>query len=468
MNVATARTAESLPGPKGLPIIGNAHQVRPERLHLQMEAWAREFGSPFRLNMMGDPIIVSDDVAAFQQILRQRPHDWQRSTPVRLAAQEMGFDGLFTAEGEEWLPQRKLIMQALNHTHLPEFFPLLQRVTERLYRRFERASATGEIVDMTDELMRYTVDVTSALAFGEDPNTIDQSGDRIQQHMALIFPALLRRIMTPIHWWRWLPSPGERRLQRALKAVHGHVDALIARGREQLRQREPGRPRHLLEAMLMQAQSGESLLDDRRIRANVLTLLLAGEDTTANSLSWCMPFLAENTDAQEALAQESRAALGDSLVCPSIAQLERLDLCEATVQESMRLRPTIGIFMMTPTSDQVVGDVLVRKGERICMIHRPALQSAQYFDNPAQFRPQRWLREARDGVHDKRAFLQFGTGPRICPGRHLAMVEVRMVLSMLLAHFRVELTIPSADLEEVLAFTVTPKRMPVRLHRRSQ
>lgn len=463
---ATPRTAESLPGPKGLPILGNLLQVVPARLHLQMEAWAREFGSPFHLDMMGRPIIVSDDVAAFQQIMRQRPHDWQRSTPVRLAAQEMGFDGLFTAEGDEWLPQRKLIMQALNHTNLPAFFPMLQQVTERLYRRFERAAAANETFDMTDELMRYTVDVTSALAFGEDPNTIEQSGDRIQQHMALIFPALLRRIMAPIHWWRWLPSPSERRLKGALAAVHAHVDALIARGREQLRQRQPGKPRHLLEAMLMQAQSGESALDDQRIRANVLTLLLAGEDTTANSLSWCMPFLAEHPEAQDALAAEARSALGEASVCPSIAQLDQLELCEAAIHESMRLRPTIGIFMMMPTSDQVVGDVLVRKGERICLIHRPALQSAKNFDQPLQFRPQRWLRDSREGVHDKRAFLQFGTGPRICPGRHLAMVEVRMVLSMLLAHFRVELTIPGAELEEVLAFTVTPKRMPVRLHRR--
>src|SRR4029453_10193589 len=137
------------------------------------------------------------DPELLQTALRERPERYRRYSPIEAVISEMGANGLFSVEGEAWRPQRRLIMQALASTHFRAFFPALQAITERLYKHWRRAAAAGEVTDMTHDLVRYTVDVTTALAFGEDPNTIDRSGNAIQDHLAQIFPILWARINAP-------------------------------------------------------------------------------------------------------------------------------------------------------------------------------------------------------------------------------------------------------------------------------
>jgi len=108
------RALRDLPSPSGLPILGHLTRLDPLRAHTQFEQWARELGTPYRIHMAGMPIVIWDDVEVFQQILRERPQRWRRGGRIRPVAREMGFDGVFAAEGDDWAPQRRLVMQALN------------------------------------------------------------------------------------------------------------------------------------------------------------------------------------------------------------------------------------------------------------------------------------------------------------------------------------------------------------------
>jgi cytochrome P450 len=464
---ATPRRVADLPAPKGIPLFGNALQIEPLRFHRQLERWARELGTPFRLQLGREPIVVWTDAELFQQVMRERPHRFGRGQRIGEVFGEMGVLGLFAAEGAAWLPQRRMVMQALNATHFRGFFGTLQSITERLHRRWLRAAEQDATVDMVQELMRYTVDVTSALAFGEDPNTLEQHGDRIQTQLGVIFPMMMKRLVAPLPYWRWFKLPADRRLDQALDAVHGYVRELIARSRRRMQADPSPAPRNLLEAMLAERDRPDSDLSDADVAANVLTLLLAGEDTTANSLAWTMPFVAADAALQDRLHREAAAVLGAHRVCPRFEDLRALELFEAAVNESQRLHPVVGLISFSPNEDCVVGGVALPRGLRNFFVHRPAMLDARHFADPERFDPDRWLR-GHDGstAHEPRAFLQFGAGPRVCPGRHLAGVEMRLVLSMLMRHFRIELACDPASIEEVTAFTVTPSRMPVRLTRR--
>jgi cytochrome P450 len=465
---AAPRRVADLPSPKGLPWIGNALQIEPLRFHLQLERWAAQLGTPYRVQLGREPLVVWNDVELFHQVLRERPHAFSRGEVIGKVFGEMGILGLFAAEGPAWAPQRRMVMQALNATHFRAFFPKMQEITQRLYRRWVRAADRGETLDMTHELMRYTVDVTSALAFGADPNTLEQDGDRIQQHLGYIFPMAMKRLLAPLPYWRWFKLPQDRRLDRALAAVHAYVRDLIARSRERMRAEPAQAPRNLLEAMLVERDRPGSDLDDDTVAANVLTLLLAGEDTTANSLAWTMPFLAADAALQQRLHEAAVEAFADSAVCKTHEDLRSLDLFEAVVNEAQRLHPVAGLNTFSPLEDCVVGGVELPRGIRNFGLHRPAMLDARYFADPERFEPERWLRgHERECAHEPRAFLQFGAGPRVCPGRHLAAVEMRLVLSMLMRHFRVELTVDASSIEEVSAFAVTPSCMPVRLHHRA-
>lgn len=449
-----------LPSPPGWPVLGQLPGFDALRSHLAFEQWARELGTPYRLQLgPGYRVMVFDDAELAQQLSRERPHGFSRGGRIQPVAAEMGFNGLFSVEGEAWQAQRRLIMQSLNATHFKGWFGTLAGITQRLHARWQRAAAAGEVLEMTDELKRYTVDVTSALAFGRDPNTVDGAqGDRVQRHLALLFPAFMKRVMTPFSYWKWLRLPQDRRVDRALQAVHAHARVCIAEARAQLSTADPAAPRHALEAMLQHQQALG--LTDADVVANVITLLLAGEDTTAHSLAWTLLYLAADKPLQQRWRERARAVMGAAPVCPRHEAVHALAGFEHLAFEALRLRPVVPFNGYETLRDTTVAGIAVPGRTKLFFINRPSLTDPARYPEPQRYDPERW---AREGGHDPRAFLQFGAGPRVCPGRHLATVEMRLVLSMLLARFEVELACDPAQIEEINAFTMMPSRMPVRL-----
>ncbi|CAD6533469.1 hypothetical protein LMG27952_02756 [Paraburkholderia hiiakae] len=463
------RQVRDLPCPRGLPLLGNLHQLDAPKLHRVLERWAQELGTPYRFQICGMPVTVWSDAELSQSVMRERPHRYRRYASLEPVLAEIGCNGVFSAEGAAWEPQRRLVMQALSVPHIRGFYPTLQTITARLYDRWQRAAERGDVVEMTDDLKRYTVDVTSALAFGEDPRTLVQERGVIQEHLAQIFPTLMHRVNAPFPYWRYVRLPRDRRTDRALAEVHRTIRGMMARSRERMRDEPSDAPRHLLEAMLaLRDEPGSDVTDDI-IAANVLTLLLAGEDTTANALAWSLYYLSADEPLQQRLANEARAVLGARVVCPEYGLVKDLDLFEAVCSETLRFRPVAAIMAFEPVENVEVGDVALPAGSKMFFLTRPPMLDARHYSQPERFDPDRWLRGHAGvdaHVHDPRAWVQFGAGPRVCPGRHLAAMEMRLVLSTLMNRFKVRLAVDPSTIDEITAFAMVPNRMPVRLELR--
>jgi cytochrome P450 len=159
----------------------------------------------------------------FQTVMRERPHLYRRFAPIESVMAELGGNGLFAAEGPAWEPQRRLIMRALSISNIKAFYPTLAAITERLLIRLRQAEKENRTLEMTEELKRYTVDVTSTLAFGEDPHTLEQERGVIQEQLALIPPALMRRVTALFPYWHYVTLPQDRRLARAMVEVHSYI-----------------------------------------------------------------------------------------------------------------------------------------------------------------------------------------------------------------------------------------------------
>lgn len=453
-----------LPSPRGLPLLGNALQLDQPRLHLILEDWSRQLGSSYSIKVGSRRVFVSCDPEFLQTALRERPERYRRFSPIESVTAEMKANGVFSAEGEAWRPQRKLVMQALASTNFRAYFPVLKAITERLHRKWQHAAAAGTVVDMCQELVRFTVDATTALAFGEDPNTIDETGNVIQEHLAAIFPMLQKRINAPLPLWRYVRLPADYRFERSLAAVHQHVNGLIERSRRQRHSTPAAVPRNLLEAMLAAADTPGSDITDEVIAANVLTLLLAGEDTTAHSLAWTMFLLSADPPLQARLHAESSALFGPAPVCPTFEDVRKLDAFEAVAQEASRFKPVVPVLALETVVDVVLGNIALPAGTPLFFLLRPAMLDASRFERADEYLPQRWATgHEQVRTHDPRAYAQFGAGPRMCPGRHLAGVELRLVLSMLARNFSIELATDASAIREVAAFTMMPSSMPVHL-----
>jgi cytochrome P450 len=459
----SVRSLSDLPSPRGLPLLGNALQLDLPRLHLIFEEWAREFGPTFTVGLGPKRVFVCSDADLLQTALRERPARYRRFSAIESVAKEINFNGLFTVEGEGWGPQRRLVMQALSPKHFSTFFPVLRDIAGRLHKKWQHSAKTGEVVDMTKDLIRFTVDATTALAFGEDPNTIEGTGDVIQEHLSDIFPTLIKRVNAPVPLWRYFKMPSDRKFDRAIAAMHRHIESLIERSRRRMHEQPSEKPRSLLEAMLAAASLPDSGITDAVIGANVMTMLLAGEDTTAHSLSWAMYFIAQDRSLQSRLHLAAMDVLRTSPVCPEFDDIRKLDLFEFVTQETARFKPVAPLVYLEPVVDVVLGDIALPAGTPLFFVLRPSMLDGENFGRPDEFLPERWSGGHPVQPHEARAYAQFGAGPRVCPGRYLAAVEMRLVLSMLTRNFSMELATSPDTIKEIAAFVMMPNSMPVRL-----
>jgi cytochrome P450/nitrite reductase/ring-hydroxylating ferredoxin subunit len=461
------RRLEDLPGPRGLPLLGNAHQIELSRLHLVLERWAHAYGPQYVFRMGPRRVLALADRDSCAQVLRARPEKFTWHGAMARIFAEVGADGVGTAEGDAWRPQRKLVMEALAQRHLRGFFPQLRLVGERLQRRWERFADQGAALDIVAELKRFTVDVTTLVAFGHDVNTIEQGEDVIQRKLGLIFPEFNRRVFSLLPIWRLIRLPRDRRLDRAVAEIRAWLEELVTRERARLRA-EPGlaqKPGNLLQAMLSVRDDEGKPFPERLIFGNLMTILLGGEDTTANTLAWAIHELCRAPEDAAEVRREADQILGRAPVAPDFAASQQLSWAGALVQETLRLHP-VGPFMMFDSKvDTTVGDVLVPKGTRVAVLVRPSSVNEEHFQDAQRFVPRRWLAPGPE-VHDPAAFFPFGSGPRMCAGRSLAMLEAKLLVSMLYKNFEVERVGAAGAVQEKFAFAMTPAGLAVRLRRR--
>jgi cytochrome P450 len=462
------RSIDELPGPRGWPLVGSMPQVRTARIHQDMERWSQAYGPLFRVRLGSMRLLVVADHDIVNALLRDRPHGFRRSSRLREVALEMGgTPGLFSAEGDAWRHQRRMVMASFAPGHIRRFFPQLRVVTGRLRERWRQAAQAGAWIDLQADLKRFTVDAIAGLAFGTEVNTLESGDDGIQRHLDIVLSGLYRRVMSPVPYWRWVRLPADRQLARSNAAVAEAIQGFIAAARSRM-QADPTlreRPGNLLEAMLAAADAGDAGVDDRDVAGNVSTMLFAGEDTTANTLAWMIWLLHRHPDALARARFEVREAVRDlsSLTLERVEALRYLDACAS---EAMRLKPVAPFLGLEALHDTTVADIQVPARTLIWCVMRHDSVDERHFANAAAFEPARWLGEAGAA---KRIAMPFGAGPRICPGRYLALLEIKLAMTMLLADFDIVAvdTPDGGEAREVMHFTMNPVGLRMRLRERA-
>jgi cytochrome P450 len=460
------RSIDDLSGPGGLPGLGNALQVRTSQLHLTAERWCREHGPLFRFDLGPRRIVGVGNATAINEILRQRPERFRRWREIEMNSQEMGTKGVFAAEGEDWRRQRRLAVTALNANHLQRYFDVIGLATERLYARLTEAAHRGVPLAIEADFKSFTIDVTTALAFGRDPSAPIDSAFDLRPDIDRVFAMAARRLNSPIRYWRWLKLPADRALERSLARLKLAVGEFVedARARMHARPELREHPENFLEGMIS-AQEREGRYSDDELFGNTMTMLLAGEDTTAISLAWTTWFLARHPDVQQQLAAEARELLGDEVLPPSHAHVSQFSYGDAVLREAMRLKPAAVAIVVEALDETAVDDVCIPAGTRLMLLTRYAATQNANFARAEMFDPARWL-TSENGARETRSFLAFGAGPRFCPGRNLAFLEGKAALAMLARNFKITLDPTAGPVEERFGFTMAPSGLRVRLEPR--
>ena len=459
------RSISDLPGPRGLPLLGNGLQLLPlSRAHLTAEAWCERYGPIFQFHAGRRRWVAIADQDAINALLRDRPEGFRRLREMERAWEEPGFAGVFSVEGETWKRQRGLVVRALNANHLHRRYEVIQTATRRLQRRLRERARSGESFAITRLFTSFSVDIASTLAFGHDLNTLERGEVELQAHIERVTWMLAFRSFFPFPYWRFFQLPVDRACKRSVVEVRVAVAGFVEQARAQMRQRPQLRecPENFLQAMLA-AQEQDSTFTDAEIVGNVYTLLFAGEDTTAHSMAWTVWFLAQHPDIQARLAQESAAVLGEE-PCPADHEaVSRFAYGEAVLRESMRLKPVSVWDSYEPLADTTICGARIPAGTRVVLLKRHVSRSA---GGPA-FDPERWLDHDEREAPDQKSFLNFGAGPRFCPGRNLAFLEAKSALVMIARDFEIELDDSHGPVKESFSITMIPKGLRVRLRERA-
>ncbi len=340
--------------------------------------------------------------------------------------------GLLTSEDELHLRQRRLIAPAFHRARVAEYAQLMTGHAQKVMAGWR----SGETRDMHHEMMRLTMLTVAAALFGSD---VEKETEKLGEAISILI-AGARRVILPF-WEKieHLPLPSQKRINEARLLVDHKIRAMIAERRALLRQGGEMALRHDLLDMLLRARDEEGDgkgMSDEQVRDEVMTLFLAGHETTANVLAWTLYLLSQHPGAEGHLVSEVHHALGGRI--PTAEDTDRLPYARMVLSESMRMYPPAWTISREALQDYPAAGLIIPKGSVVIMSQWVSHHDPRYFPDPYRFDPQRWTPEAA-AARPKFAYYPFGGGPRLCVGEPFAWMESILILAMLVQHWQFRL-----------------------------
>lgn len=390
-----------------------------------------------------------------QQVLQRNHRNYQRSAFYKLLEPVLG-KGLVTNDGPSWMKQRRLMQPAFHRERLRGLTDAMIGEVADLVERWERLP-DGAAIDLFAEMTTLTLAIAARTLFHAD---VRKHAPVIRRALPVALHEFDLRTSELVHVPDWVPTRRNRLFVQAVRELDDVVLDIIAE-----RRRAPDAHPDLL-GMLMAARdedTGEGM-DDKQLRDEVMTLLLAGHETTSNLLCWTWLLLTENPDALERLQAETDRVLGGRR--PAWDDLGELTWTRQVLEESLRLYPPAWLVDRVAIGPDQFDDTTVPPGG-IVMVniwlthHRPDV-----WPDPERFDPERFAPGAAEGRH-RFAWYPFGGGPHLCIGNHFAMIEATLALAMMARGFRMTF-VDRASIRRKASVTLRPAdTMPMRLHRRA-
>jgi cytochrome P450 len=432
-------TARKLPpGPKGHFLIGNALDVLRNPFEFAV-GLAREHGDVVRFRIGSLDFCMLSHPDDIEYVLRGNHRAFSKDKGTRLLSSLLG-DGLLTSAGEVWRRARRLSQPAFQLDQLQKYTEVMVSCADRMLAQWKSRQRRDVHVDM----MKLTLEIVAQTLFSASvagkAHIVGEAMDVVMKYFA--------SVVSIIPWLSRLPLPANLRYWRAIKQLDEIVYDTIA-------QRRAGKTHgdDLLARLLAAQDDDGSRMTDRQLRDELVTLFLAGHETTALALSFTFYLLAAHPETDARLAVELDEVLQGRL--PTYADIPRLRYTEWVVKESMRLYPPAPSIGREALEDCELGGYFIPKGTQLALVQWVVHRDPRWFEDPESFKPERWDNDLAKRL-PRCAYFPFGDGPRICIGYQFAMMEAVLVLATIAQRFRLELA-PDFKLRLLHSVTLRPK-----------
>jgi len=397
-----------------------------------LEAWTRTyFDNPIVITRLpfGQVAVISD-AGAIRHVLLDNAANYRKDTLQRRMVSAAFNNGLLMAEAEQWRFQRRTLAPLFTARAVAGFGPIMSRAAAALVRRW-RDAGEDETIDVAAEVTGLTLDVLRQTIFSdglgrdtedfrEAMRTYFDTIGQIDPFDVLNLPEIFPRMT------RWKTRPMLRFFETA-------VDDIIARRRRRLAE-EPGRVQRDILTLLLEAKDGETGrgLTEAEIKANIITFIAAGHETTANTLSWSLFLLSQSPAWSERVAAEAARELGREGGAGKLVETR------AVVEEALRLYPPLAAISRQAIAPDELAGHPIPAGTTVVVAPYVLHRNARLWDDPDLFDPTRFLGPGRERI-DRYAYLPFGAGPRICIGAAFALQEATLTLAAIMRNFHLEM-----------------------------
>ena len=442
-------TQKEPPGPKGQLIMGVMREFNRDTLGFIERC--REYGDVVHARFLYVHTYFLYNPGDIEAMLTSNARSYRKAQSLRSPFfHRLVGNGLVTSEGEFWRRQRRLAQPAFHRQRISSYGEIMVQYAQRTIETWK----DGEQRDLSRDMTRLTLEIVVKTLFNSD---VSREADHVGQILgSLVKPFASQATLKWILDNR-LPTPGHRRYFNAVSEIDRIVYRIIAE------RRAGGSDQGDLLSMLLEAQDEDGTqMNDAQLRDEVMTLFLAGHETTALALSWSWYLLASNPETEKKFHAELDEVLGGRT--PDVSDLPQLKYTDMIAKEAMRLYPPAYAVGREAIEETELGGFRVPKGTQVFAFQWVTQRDPRFFDDPAAFRPERWANGANDQL-PKYAYFPFGGGPRQCIGNYFAMMEIVLLLATIGQRFRFSLTDEKVEVLPVLS--LRPKNgIKVVVHRR--
>lgn len=428
-----------VPGPKGLPFLGNMPQFG--RNPLAFFERLRSHGDLVQWCFGPNPCVFVADPECIGELLTETERTFDQPA-LGIAFRTVMGNGVVVARGAEWRRKRSLVQPSVRPKQVRSYAATMAGSTVELADTW----SGGERIDIKREMAALTQKIAVRTIFGvdtpADAEAMGRAMDVAQAEIGKEFAGIGALLPD------WVPTPGRARIKKAAAVIDAEVGRVVARHRDGGDERPD-----LLSRLLTAVDETGAKLDDREIRDETVTLYIGGHETTSSTLVWAWYLLSRNPGARATLAEELDRVLGDRE--PGFDDYAQLTYAQAVIKETLRLYPTIWLVTGVAKEGARIGGLPIPEGTRVWSSQWATQRDERWFPEPEVFRPERWDAETGDAIAEY-AWFPFGGGPRVCLGTRFAMVEAVLILAVLARRF--ELEVDPGTVNPVPTLTLQPDR----------
>jgi cytochrome P450 len=386
---------------------------------------ARQYGDVVSLRLAGFPACLLNHPKHFEYVLISNHRNFIKHSFFWRHVTSLFGESLLTSEGDSWLRRRRLAAPAFHGERIASYGRVMVDYGERMLRRWR----DGEVRDIHQEMMHLTMEIVTRTLFDiEMTGTVsDEVGDAFNMATAEVGVRFRRPFKVP----EVIPIPGNLRYRRAVRRLNELVYGIIKERRGDQSDRGD-----LLSMLLAARDEDGSAMSDQQLRDEVITLFLAGHETTALVLTWTWYLLAQHPEKEAKLFAELNRVLGGRM--PTVEDMPQLSYTEMIVLESMRLYPPAYAFGREAVADCEIGGYHIPRGTTLFLSPWVAHRDERYFERPEEFEPERWEGDFIRRL-PKLSYLPFGGGPRVCIGNSFALMEATLLLATIARKFKLRL-----------------------------